>query len=292
MNNSNSDTLKESEHTLDTESFFGQKEIEEEYSIFDNILQNDYPYIDLNESLKEKVSTENILEKLYSIIEKPFIIKKKSNCNIFVVKKEENSSQDSIPMLINNKTKRGRKTKNKINKNQKCHDNNRTDNLLRKIQVHFLSFIISFINIILKDLNYNERFLKLDYNFKKNTKKDFVESLKKKTLREIICTNISDKYKHNPINTNTLLYEKVKNEKVIFNVLEDNYLNLFRNIYYKSNEVVNLNKYGLNKKIVLSNKVKMFKDLLKNLNSNKIHQKKINESTKRNYLYKPIFTIN
>ena len=292
MSNSYSDTLKENEHTLDSQSFYGQKQIEEECSIFDNIRQNDYPYIGLKEGLKDNSSTENFLEKFYSKIEKPFIIKNKPIFNIFIAKEEESSSQDSIPMLINNKTIRGRKAKNKIYKNKKCHDNNRTDNLLRKIQVHFISFIVSFINVIIKNLNYNEKFLKLDYNYKKNNKKDFVESLKKKTIREIICTNISDKYKHSSINTNTLLYEKIKNEKVIFNILEDNYLNLFRNIYYKSNKVINLNEYGLNKKIVLSNEVKMFKDLLKGINSNKIHQKKINESVKRNYLYKPIFTIN
>ena len=67
------------------------------------------------------------------------------------------------------KKKRGREIKGNKNK-LKYHDKNSSDNLLRKIQVHYISFIISFINEILKNLDYNKRFFKLDYKFKFNIK--------------------------------------------------------------------------------------------------------------------------
>ena len=287
MNNSNLDILKDNEQSLDTSNISEIKEIRD-ISNFGYIFKNGYSYIGLKGNLKENDNSDNIQEEFTT--KKPLVIKDIPNLNKFIVKEENNSSQDNIPVLINNKRKRGKKSLKKINK--KCHDNNRTDNLLRKIQVHYMSFIVSFLNIILKNLNYRERFLKLDYQYKRNVNKDFVEDLKKKTIREIICNDISNKYKHNAKNTNVLIYKKVKGEKAIYNILEENYLNLFRKVYYKSNKMINLNEYGLNKLIFLSNKVKMFKDLLRDIKSNEVHQKKISESTKRNYLSKPMFIIN
>ncbi len=271
MNNSNLDILKDNEQPLDTSNISEIKEIRD-ISNFGYIFKNGYSYIGLKGNLKENDNSHNIQEEFTT--KKPLVIKDIPNLNKFIVKEENNSSQDNIPVLINNKRKRGKKSLKTINSHQKCHDNNRTDNLLRKIQVHYMSFIVSFLNIILKSLNYKERFLKLDYQYKRNVNKDFVEALKKKTIREIICNDISNKYKHNPKNTNVLIYKKVKGEKAIYNILEENYLNLFRKVYYKSNKMINLNEYGLNKLIFLSNKVKMFKDLLRDINSNEVHQKK------------------
>ena len=66
----------------------------------------------------------------------------------------------------------------KIDENDKAHLKKiSTDNLLRKIQIHYLSFIISFINDILKYLNYNQRFFKLDYRLKKNVYHNFFLTL-------------------------------------------------------------------------------------------------------------------
>ena len=70
-----------------------------------------------------------------------------------------------------------RKEKNSedLNSSPKIHDKHSMDNLLRKIQVHYLSFIISYINDILKNLNYNEQFLKIDYNYKKTINKEKIK---------------------------------------------------------------------------------------------------------------------
>ena len=119
---------------------------------------------------------------------------KNEKTKIFLINEENNSTQ-----LTKKKTKRGRertiKGNENKNKKEKIHDKNTSDNLIRKIQVHYLSFIVSFLNDILKNLNYKTKFLNLNYEFKMNIKKDFVESLKKKTIGEIISNEISNKYK-------------------------------------------------------------------------------------------------
>ena len=140
--------------------------------------------------------------------------------------------------MTKKKTKRGRertiKENENKNKKEKIHDKNTSDNLIRKIQVHYLSFIVSFLNDILKNLNYKTKFLNLNYEFKMNIKKDFVESLKKKTIGEIISNEISIKYKGKEKNFNKNLYEKIKDNEVLNKIFEDNYIKLFKNIYYKS----------------------------------------------------------
>ena len=204
---------------------------------------------------------------------------KKEKIKKFIINEESNSTQ-----LTKKKTKRGRertiKENENKNKKEKIHDKNTSDNLIRKIQVHYLSFIVSFLNDILKNLNYKTKFLNLNYEFKMNIKKDFVESLKKKTIGEIISNEISIKYKGKEKNFNKNLYEKIKDNEVLNKIFEDNYIKLFKNIYYKSKKKINLKEYGLNKDIYLSKNVKMFNNLLKNdIEGNK----KIKESTIKNF---------
>lgn len=291
MHNFNFEIFKNFEQSFDTQSISEQKDIEskeENFSIFNNLLLKKYSVNNLIEGPIVNDSI-NFSEKFNSKKEKTLDIEKKSFIKLFNVSEEENLTKDN---LINKKRKRGKKSQKIINNNKKYHDNNRTDNLLRKIQCHYMSFIVSYLNNILKNLNYQQKFLKLDYKYKRNVNKNFVESLKKKTIGDILCNNISNKYKHSSIDTNKELCKRIKNIKIFNNILEDNYLTLFRKVYYKSNRRINLNEYGLKKELILSNDVKMFKDLLKNIKSNEKHQEKISESIQKNYLYKPIFIIN
>ena len=185
--------MKESQ----SEHFYSlSEETEYFYFIGQSIFRNQLNNMTLQEFSNIFLNTENN----YNLIENvnidvisisPIIENKKTFNKLFEVKKE-------ISLSGNNSTeytrkKRGRK-KERENKSQ-THDKYWMDNILRKIQNHFLSFIIFFINDILKALNYEQRFLKLDQSFKVNIKKDFVESLKKKTIGEIIDNKISTKYK-------------------------------------------------------------------------------------------------
>ena len=148
---------------------------------------------------------------------------------------------------------------------KKIHDKYSVDNMLRKIQIHYLNFIIGFLNEILKNLNYKQRFLKLDYNFKKSVNKDFVEQLKKSTLKDIVINKISERYTNYSNNTNKMIYEEIKENEILKNILSINYLTLFKTIYYKSNKKIDLSEFGINQVIILSKKVKTFNDLLKKI---------------------------
>jgi hypothetical protein len=188
------------------------------------------------------------------------------------------------------KKRRGRQTSNK---NGKAHDKNSTDNLLRKIQVHYMTFIICFINEILNQLNYQQTFLKLDYEYKKNVSKKFSDLLKNKNLSDIICNKISNKYKKEDINKNKIIYEQIKDDLIFKNLFKENYLEFFKNIYYKSVNKINLIKYGLNKEIILpKNKVKMFKDLIEEkTEEDEDYIKNLHLCVAQNYLPKNTFLM-
>ena len=212
---------------------------------------------------------------------------KKENIKKFIIKEESNSTQ-----FTNKKTKRGRERKIKENENEnkkeKFHDKNTSDNLIRKIQVHYLSFVVSYLNDILNNLNYSIQFLNLNYKFKRNIKRDFFQSLKKKTIGEIISNEISIKYKGKEKNFNKNLYEQIKDNEVLNKIFEDNYIKLFRKIYYKSKEKINLKEYGLNKDIYLSKNVKMLNNLLTN---DIEYNKKIKEKIIKNFLSDSLFLL-
>ena len=210
---------------------------------------------------------------------------------LYLIQRQNNFSiSHNKPFIILNKKRRGRpKIKRKqeeINKNEdkdyiKSHDKNRSDNVLRKIQVHYLTFIVSFLNEILSFLNLKEKFLRLSYEYKMKVNKEFVNSLKTKTIGDIMSFQISSKYKYD-LNYNENIYEKIKGNNVLKNLFSENYLLLFRKIYFKSEKIINLREYGLNKIIILSDNVKMFKDLLKN--EDNVYKEIIKKFAKRNYL--------
>ena len=124
-----------------------------------------------------------------------------------------------------------------------------------------MTFIISFLNEILEALDYNQKFLKIDYEFKKNVNKDFFESLKTKNLSFIVQNKVSEKYSKQNKNINYIIYDQLKDNKILENIFNANYLDIFKNIYYKSIKSVNLSKFGLEKEIILK-KVETYKDFL------------------------------
>ena len=184
------------------------------------------------------------------------------------------------------KKKRGREKANS-DLNDKSHDKYFPDNLLRKIQVHYLSFVIDFLNEILSFLKYDKRFLKLGYDYKKDITKKNLEYLKNQKIIDVVCSPISKKYKKVEY-SNTTVYENIKDNKVLNKILSENYLTLFEKIYYKSNKIINLKDYGLDQNIALSKKVKMFDDLLKGKDNeaddNCDYNKCLKECVKQNYL--------
>lgn len=254
---------------------------------FDNELQN-LSSKDLDLSKKnEKKCIKDIKENIF---------KESKDNNIENInesfRNEEKDSSENIFIQLSRK-KRGRNKIKGSNEIVKIHDKFSTDNLLRKIQVHYMTFIICFINEILNQLNYQQTFLKLDYEYKKNVSKKFSDLLKNKNLSDIICNKISNKYKKEDINKNKIIYEQIKDDLIFKNLFKENYLEFFKNIYYKSVNKINLIKYGLNKEIILpKNKVKMFKDLIEEkTEEDEDYIKNLHLCVAQNYLPKNTFLM-
>ena len=170
------------------------------------------------------------------------------------------------------------------------HDKFSDDNILRKVQVHYMSFIPNFVNNILSFFGYKEQFLKIDYVYKKNVKKEFVDSLKTACIGDILKKKISCKYINYDRNRNELIFTKVINKcPSLKNLFDKNYYQIFKDIYYQNERNINLNQYGLNVNIKLNEKkVKLFDDLLKkniksNLGNNYIN--KLKKYVKNNFLF-------
>lgn len=175
------------------------------------------------------------------------------------------------------------------NKKRVIHDKCASDNLKRKIQVHYLSFIISSLNDVLHQLGYSQKFLKINYKFKKNVNNKFFEQLKAKSLSEIITNPISDKYSTKLSNLNQNIYDQLQNEALLKNLLNENYLNYFKFAYFNSSRKFNLKPYGLNKDIFFSEKTKVFQDLIHGINSDYAQQ--LNSCVIEHYLPDYIFYL-
>ena len=103
--------------------------------------------------------------------------------------------------------KRGRK-KN-IDKFFCYHNKNSKDNIKRKIQVHFITFIIKFINMVLKTFKYKEQFKDIEQKFKINSNNKNIAELQKKNIGEILNREISSKFKKINKDYNKILYKKI-----------------------------------------------------------------------------------
>jgi hypothetical protein len=182
--------------------------------------------------------------------------------------KTSSISQKTIPQSNSNKGKKklGRKTKEEKAKQRECssHDMYRGDNMSIKIQRHFLNFIIQSLNCIFPHCNHHKKLFNLNYEFKKNIKKENVESLFDKTIGDIISNKISEKYKSikDKTNANKKICEEIK-DPVLNKILSLNFLVFFKKFYFDTYSYINLKEYGLDKDIIFTKDVKNFKHFLK-----------------------------
>ena len=135
------------------------------------------------------------------------------------------------------------------------------DNILRKIQVHYLSFITSFTNDVIKAHFPNQKlplFKIIDYEIKKIVNHKFVEEIKNKTIGEILQLRVSPKFKNSGEKANKEIYDMiVKKYPEIQDIFGINYISFFKEYYFKENKI-----FFVSKKIIpISNNTKTFVDL-------------------------------
>ena len=179
---------------------------------------------------------------------------------------------DAVVNIRNNflvkKITRGRTRKKKSEKVP--HGNKSFDNVQRKIQVHFLNFVISFCNDALKYYFKNSyfSFKKMNQKEKINVNFKYVSKLKKSSIKDLLKSEISNKFKTFDKNENKMLLSQLK-ETWLDKLFEMNYLELFKH-YYNDNKESPLDSiFFENKKIPLSKDTKSFSHLLKKNESTK-----------------------
>ena len=161
-----------------------------------------------------------------------------------------------------------------IKNNKKTHKKTAFDNLQRKIQISFISFIVNFSNDVLLsacsafDKKKPSKFFKdISHEIKKEINYKSCDKFKNSSIKEILQSDISKKYKKDknnfPINDNIKLIKELCNEsesewfKNYFNM---KYLDLF-SYYHNKGEPLKIVKIN-DKNINLSKKTKSFYDLL------------------------------
>lgn len=189
-----------------------------------------------------------------------------------------------------NKKRRGRKENNiikKEKKKRKVHTKISKDNIRRKIQIHYITFLVKYINFLIKKYigNKSEIFRNLPSNFKRNVTKDFFNKIKKMSIGEVLKnreSNKNKKDKNSSENKNSKAFESVYNKsEQLKEVLNKNYLDMFREIYafsiFNGNEK-NENIINIKRSIP---KIELVDDLIENEK-----KKELSDEIRKRYIQK------
>ena len=196
------------------------------------------------------------------------LINPDSSNNNLIKPVETNISSVKTKSLFNVDKNRNRGRKRNINNTRRVHSADSTDNILNKIQTHFLNFIIIFINVIIKNIYHNKKrqFKKFNRNQKSTVNKDYLEKMKKSTIYDLLFNlDISEKYTRCEKNINQKYLKALSKDDWLINIFNMNFLDLFK-VYYNDKqplkEFLLTNKKYEEKKIIISNETKSFYYLL------------------------------
>ena len=154
-------------------------------------------------------------------------------------------------------------------KTKRVHGANAKDNILKKIQVHFLSFIVNYTNDVIDSLIKDKNaphFKPFAYEIKKKINLKYVEDLKMKTIGEVLQFKASSKFKITDINVNKYIYKIICEMcPSLQNFLNKSYMDLFKEYFTNKNKIFEVN----GKLIQISEKTKTFNDLIEKYYSSK-----------------------
>ena len=263
---------------------------------FNNLyLKNKYfpkQSLDLSLKLNIIINNDDILQEQKLLNSKKFSLFSDNSQNekklIFSCNKRLHDDNSIFPVFLDGtgetSKKNGEMKKNGSGKIKKVaykkHDKMEKDNIVRKIQVHYCNFLVSFINEIIQKIIIDESyktknadeiihmknylFNNIDYKFKSNIKKEFMEKTENMKIMEIICPpkDFCDKYEIDNKNEDIMRKIEIKNNPIINKILNQKYLYYFNELYYQNKRNINLTEENESINIVLSNNTKMFNDLI------------------------------
>lgn len=227
----------------------------------------------LNEYDLKKIFNKNDLEEnIEDDSEKIYLIDDKKN-----IKKNKKT-----PFITNKKIKKPPGKKRIKNNSIKAkHSNAAFDNLLSKIQVHYINFIREVANDAIKTelklinaLNFKD----IDYIFKRCIKFNYFEELKTIPIKVLLCKPITKKFRKvlsKIKNYNQEVYNEACNKSQwLKDFFEQNYISFFHKYYY--NNIKELKAINFNgKEIILSKKAKSFYHLINDQNNKELKKKLI-----------------
>ena len=220
-----------------------------------------------NKSIFKPIEKRNNIEKdNYSIssLNNSKVSNSKNSKSLFVVNemlKKENIKDESGGEIQNTflTNKRGRK-QNKYNK--KTHTATAEDNILRKIEVHYISFITYFVNDIIKAFiktRHIPLFKNIDYKLKKIVNHKYFQNMKSLKIAEVLQLDPSPKMKNHDKSVNKNIYNKVCTLcPFMYDFLQIDFVTFFKEYYYNNN-----NNFIVNGRVIpLSERTKTFNDLI------------------------------
>ena len=236
-----------------------------------DIIYNNNQKEEINNSINNNNSFEQKEE--ISINKKYFISTKRKRIHKRLINNLINKKlKNNTPNCSENPNKKEKNLKKKENIKIKVHTATDDDNILRKIQVHFMSFIVNYTNDVIDFLINDDNkphFNHLDYRLKKIVKHSYVEELKEKSIGDILRFDITPKMKkRNKTDNKHICEEIIKRYPSFQKFFEKNYLTLFKEYYYTNEK----NTFEFNGHIIpLSEKTKTktFSNLIKRYNSYK-----------------------
>ena len=207
---------------------FNQEKIQKETYLLNNsdIIKN-YSNILLYDKICPLEYDDISNEDLY-FINKQLSLDKKNE----TISSTDAKSKNNQELMLSQKRNKDNKTKRK-----KEHSKFEKDNVMRKLNIHYISFIVKFVNFNIKKLISKKHplFTNLCYDFKKKLNNSTFNELKNKTIGEVLRNEGSNKNKRN------IVYQKDDNEKVYNSVyptilkdlLDINYIQFFIQVYIR-----------------------------------------------------------
>ena len=171
-------------------------------------------------------------------------------------------SQRSSPEFITEQRNKKRGRPNKANKRKREHSSSFTDNMIIKIQTHFLTIVVCFVNDIIKGF-YNcqkYKFAKFAHKQKSKISFDYIDWMKNSTIGDLLRKmDISSKYKCSN-DKNIIIMKQLEQEPFFANIFKIKYLDLFSKYYNNKQPLKEL--LIEDKKIIFSENTKTFTELL------------------------------
>lgn len=279
-----------------SENCLDLSESEDDYTIYSQIIDNyDYDYFN-SKYLSTKNENQEIIKNIINLVflnKENNLVEKENPENTLQIsqndKDKKNDKENKKKMIIKKKTKKnkiqfrsstnGEKNRGRIpkKKGQKIQTHTKTafDNLQRKIQVNFISFIINVSNDALRSCYGKKKclclFRDIQYDIKKEINFKSSNKLKNSLIKDILENDTSKKFKKkSPFDNKQLLNRVCLENPWLKKFFDMKSLELFKYYYNIEKPLDNIQIYEKILPLSTKTKTKSFFNLLQKYKEDKL----------------------